>query len=137
MTLTPTDVFAIQGAIDAYEKRFPRRPSPSAVEALVWQAGGRARQLPSGLVLHDVLQDAALLGTRAGTVAFKIQLRVVRSIETGLGRGKISGLIGLVKVGRIPVEPNYHFESCYGARLHVLLECHKIGLSRRLKTERQ
>jgi hypothetical protein len=84
MTLTRTDVFAIQGAIDAYEKRFPRRPSPSATEALVWQAGGRARQQRSGLVLHDALQDVALLGTRAGAVAFKIQLRVVRSIETGL-----------------------------------------------------
>jgi hypothetical protein len=84
MTLTPTDVFAIQGAIDAYEKRFPRRPSPSAAEALVWQAGGRARQLRSGLVLHDVLQDVALLGAGVGAIAFKIQLRVIRSVETGL-----------------------------------------------------
>jgi hypothetical protein len=84
MTLTRTDVFAIQGAIEAYEKRFPRWPSPSAAEALAWQAGGRARQLRSGLVLHDALQDVAVLGEGAGAVAFKIQLRVVRSIETGL-----------------------------------------------------
>jgi hypothetical protein len=84
MILTRTDVFATQGAIDAYEKRFPQRPSPSAAEALVWQACGRAPQLRSGLVLHDNLQDVALLGTGAGAVAFKIQLRVVRSIETGL-----------------------------------------------------
>jgi hypothetical protein len=84
MTLTRTDVFAIQGAIDAYEKKFPRRPSPSAAEALVWQTSGHASHLHSGLVLHDALQDAVLLGTRTGAVAFKIQLRVVRSIETGL-----------------------------------------------------
>lgn len=84
MTLTRTDVFAIQAAIDAYEKKFPRRPSPSAAEALLWQAGGRARQLRSELVLHDALQEVALLGTGAGAVVFKLQLRVVRSIKTGL-----------------------------------------------------
>ncbi len=84
MTITQRDVFAIQGAIDAYEKRFPRRPSPSAAEALVWRARGRASQLPSGLVLHDALQDVTVLGGGAGAVALKIQLRVVRSIETGL-----------------------------------------------------
>jgi hypothetical protein len=83
MTLTRTDVFAIQAAIDAYENRFPRRPAPSAAEALVWQAG-RARQLRSGLVLHDALQDVVLAETGAGAVAFKIQLRVVQSIKTGL-----------------------------------------------------
>jgi hypothetical protein len=84
MSFTQRDVFAIQGAIDAYEKRFPRRPSPSAAEALAWQAGGRAPQLRSGLVLHDALQDVAVLGEGAGAVAFKIQVSVVRSIETGL-----------------------------------------------------
>jgi hypothetical protein len=84
MTLTRTDVFAMQAAIDAYENRFPRRPSLSGAEALVWQAGGRARQLRSELVLHDALQDAVLFGAGAGAVAFKIQLRVVRCIKTGL-----------------------------------------------------
>jgi hypothetical protein len=84
MTLTRSDVFAIQAAIDAYENKFPRRPSPSAEEALLWQASGRAGQLRSGLVLHDALHDVVLLRPGAGTGAFKIQLRVVRSIETGL-----------------------------------------------------
>jgi hypothetical protein len=84
MTLTRTDVFAIQAAIDAYENRFPRMPSPSAEEALAWQAGGRGRELRSGLVLHDALQDVVLLGTAAGEAAFKLQVRVVRSIKTGL-----------------------------------------------------
>lgn len=85
MTLALTDVFAIQAAIDAYEKKFPQRPSPSAAEALAWQAGGSAGwRRHHGLVLHDDLQDAVLAGTGAGGVAVKIQLRVVRSIKTGL-----------------------------------------------------
>jgi len=84
MTLGRTDVFAIQAAIDAYENRFPGRPSPSAAEALVWQAGGGAGELRYGLVLHDAIQDAVLLATGGGAVAFKIQLRVVRSIKTGM-----------------------------------------------------
>jgi hypothetical protein len=39
MTLTPTDMLAIQSAIDAYEHKFPHRPSPSAAEALAWWSG--------------------------------------------------------------------------------------------------
>lgn len=38
MTLIPSDMLAIQTAIDAYEKKFPRRPSPSAEKALAWHA---------------------------------------------------------------------------------------------------
>jgi hypothetical protein len=45
MTLNSTDILKIQSAIDRYEKRFPRKPSPSAEEALAWQAGKR-RSLP-------------------------------------------------------------------------------------------
>jgi hypothetical protein len=45
MTLNSTDILNIQSAIDRYEKRFPRRPSPSADDALAWQAGKR-RGLP-------------------------------------------------------------------------------------------
>jgi hypothetical protein len=47
MALTPTDMFSIQAAIEAYEKRFPHRPSPSAGEALSWQAGRRGVKPPS------------------------------------------------------------------------------------------
>jgi hypothetical protein len=82
MSLTFTEVFAIQAAIDAYESKFPDRPSPSPEEALAWQAGGRRRNLLSGLVLHDAMQDIRLLGK--GAVAVKMQLRVVRSAKTGL-----------------------------------------------------
>jgi hypothetical protein len=41
MTLNSTDILNIQSAIDRYEKRFPRRPSPSVDDALAWQAGKR------------------------------------------------------------------------------------------------
>jgi hypothetical protein len=85
MSLTFSEVFAIQSAIDAYEMKFPDRPSPSPEEALAWrQAGGRRRKLLSSLVLHDAMQDIRLFGRGAGAVAVKMQLRVVRSAKTGL-----------------------------------------------------
>jgi hypothetical protein len=39
MSLKPTDMLEIQTAIDAYEKKFPRRPAPSAEVALAWRLG--------------------------------------------------------------------------------------------------
>jgi hypothetical protein len=84
MSLTFSEVFAIQAAIDAYEMKFPGRPTPSPEEALAWQAGGRGRKLRSSLVLHDAMQEIRLLGRSAGTVAVKMQCRVVRSAKTGL-----------------------------------------------------
>jgi hypothetical protein len=39
MTLKPTDMLEIQSAIDAYERKFPRRPEPSAAVALEWRLG--------------------------------------------------------------------------------------------------
>jgi hypothetical protein len=80
MPLTFTEVFAIQAAIDAYENKFPDRPSPSPEEALAWKAGGNRRKPLSSLVLHDAMQEIRLLGT----VAVRMQLRVVRSAKTGL-----------------------------------------------------
>jgi hypothetical protein len=41
MTLKPTDMLEIQSAIDKYERRFPRRPAPSAEVALAWLLGKR------------------------------------------------------------------------------------------------
>jgi hypothetical protein len=41
MTLKPTDMLEIQTAIDAYERKFPRRPAPSAEVALAWRLGKR------------------------------------------------------------------------------------------------
>ena len=45
MTLTPSDMFEIQSAIDRYEKAFPRKPSPSPAEALAWRAGKLGEEL--------------------------------------------------------------------------------------------
>jgi hypothetical protein len=39
MTLKPTDMLEIQSAIDAYERKFPRRPAPTAEVALAWRLG--------------------------------------------------------------------------------------------------
>jgi hypothetical protein len=39
MTLKPTDMLEIQSAIDAYERKFPKRPAPTAEVALAWRLG--------------------------------------------------------------------------------------------------
>ena len=39
MALKPTDMLEIQSAIDEYERKFPRRPAPSAEVALAWRLG--------------------------------------------------------------------------------------------------
>ncbi len=41
MTLRPSDMLRIQTAIDEYERKFPRRPAPSAKTALTWRLGKR------------------------------------------------------------------------------------------------
>ena len=41
MSLRPTDMLQIQSAIDDYEKKFPRRPAPTAEQALAWRFGKR------------------------------------------------------------------------------------------------
>jgi hypothetical protein len=50
MTLRPTDMLEIQSAIDEYERKFPRRATPSAEVALAWRLGKReARRLLASL----------------------------------------------------------------------------------------
>jgi hypothetical protein len=89
MTLNSTDILKIQSAIDRYEKRFPRRPSPSADEALAWQAGKR-RSLPRS----DGL-DRSELSQRG--IWFRIfqSLKVWRN--TGAGSKDRSPFVGVVK----------------------------------------
>jgi hypothetical protein len=41
MTLKPTDMMEIQSAIDDYERKYPRRPKPTAEIALAWRMGKR------------------------------------------------------------------------------------------------
>ena len=84
MSLTFSDVFAIQAAIDAYETKFPDRLTPSPEEALAWQAGGRRKKPRSSLMLHDAMQEFRLHREGAGEVGVKMQCRVVRSAKTGL-----------------------------------------------------
>jgi hypothetical protein len=49
MTLRPSDMLEIQSAIDQYERKFPRRPEPSAEVALAWKLGKReAARLTAG-----------------------------------------------------------------------------------------
>jgi hypothetical protein len=41
MALRPTDMLVIQSAIDDYERKYPRRPAPTAEVALTWRVGKR------------------------------------------------------------------------------------------------
>jgi hypothetical protein len=52
--LRPFDVFEIQTAIDKYERRHPRRATPSAEVALAWSSGwrGRARRAAGASIEH-------------------------------------------------------------------------------------
>jgi hypothetical protein len=65
MTLKPTDMLEIQSAIDQYERKFPRRPAPSAVAALAWRLGKKGfpwRQTAH----HDAQPSVADVGSGAG-----------------------------------------------------------------------
>ena|ERR1700761_973932 len=42
MTLKPSDMLMIQTAIDDYQRKYPRKPAPSAKTALHWRLGRRA-----------------------------------------------------------------------------------------------
>jgi hypothetical protein len=89
MTLNSTDILNIQSAIDRYEKRFPRKPSPSADDALAWQAGKR-KSLPRSNGL-----DRSELSRRG--IWFRIfqSLRVWR--QQGAGSKERSPFAGVVK----------------------------------------
>ena len=61
MTLRPTDMLEIQSAIDEYERKFPRRPAPSAEVALAWRLGKReyARRIKANPGLASSSQKQA------------------------------------------------------------------------------
>jgi hypothetical protein len=42
--LSPMDILVIQNAIEEYSRKYPRRPAPSAEEALAWKFGDRGRR---------------------------------------------------------------------------------------------
>jgi hypothetical protein len=41
--LSPIDILIIQNAMEEYSRKYPKRPTPSAEEALAWQFEGRGR----------------------------------------------------------------------------------------------
>ena len=83
MTLTPSDMLAIQSAIDAYESRFPHRPSPSAEEALAWRAGSPSDRL--------MLWWKVVVAPRIGLTSSPKQAEVKESITQGsITRGSIT-----------------------------------------------
>jgi hypothetical protein len=89
MTLNSTDILKIQSAIDRYEKRFPRKPSPSADEALAWQAG-RRRSLP-----RSRASDRSELSHRGIWPWICESLRIWR--QKGTGSKQKSPFAGVVK----------------------------------------
>jgi hypothetical protein len=46
--LKPFDILVIQTAIEEYERKYPRRPTPSAEEALAWRLRRRDRRRKQG-----------------------------------------------------------------------------------------
>src|SRR5271168_239103 len=62
MTLRPTDMLEIQSAIDEYERKFPRRPPPSAEVALAWRLGKReAAKREQGSISEVAQQECSRL----------------------------------------------------------------------------
>jgi hypothetical protein len=59
VAITPIDILKTQNAIDRYEKAFRHGPSPSAAEALAWQARrGKFQRIKLairklGTLIHD------------------------------------------------------------------------------------
>ena len=79
MTLKPTDMLEIQSAIDEYERKFPRRPAPSAEVALAWrlgkkewarrQAAQHAAAQPTLLISHRVSRRRLIQHLRSKNAA--------------------------------------------------------------------
>jgi hypothetical protein len=79
MTLTPSDILEIQSAIDEYEKRFPRKPSPTVAEALAWRLGTRG---PGKLAASQSNSDPGSSGIHSETV--RLRVRHIRQRSTDL-----------------------------------------------------
>src|SRR5450755_3530518 len=99
MTLKPTDMLEIQSAIDEYERKFPRRPVPSAEVALAWRLGKRAARR----IARQADSDAVTRGAESSDAEFAEQecnrlvwaweqLRMQWQVPTGP-----AGLVPLVK----------------------------------------
>jgi hypothetical protein len=70
MPMTPQDILEIQSAIDRYEKKFPRRPSPTPAVALAWKAGKRSDPgKESWIGIARMRSLLLVLWTRTGSLA--------------------------------------------------------------------
>ena len=85
MTLIPTNMLAIQAAIDGYENKLPRRRSPSAEQAWAWQAS-RSRGWKRLLFWHRMITVKQIrTAFRARTTTARIECQIYGA--TGLNRG--------------------------------------------------
>jgi hypothetical protein len=83
MTLTPSDMLAIQSAIDAYEERFPHRPSPSAAEALAWRSGNSWQRLLLWWQAAVISRLKSISIPKKVTIKYKVpKARTVRNLPS-------------------------------------------------------
>jgi hypothetical protein len=64
--MTPLDILEIQSAIDRYEKKFPRKPSPTPAVALAWKAS-KCSDAGKGSWIGIARMRSLLLGLRTRT----------------------------------------------------------------------
>ncbi len=81
MALRPTDMLVIQSAIDDYERKYPRRPAPTAEVALTWRVGKREAARVLGQAGEASVQSEAD-GQECGPLAWameRLRLRLDRT----------------------------------------------------------
>jgi hypothetical protein len=93
MTLKPTDMLEIQSAIDEYERKFPRRPAPSAEVALAWRLGKKewarrqaAENAPDLASSREETPDSVLAEQECNRLVWaweRVRLRWLTSAEDG------------------------------------------------------
>jgi hypothetical protein len=91
MTLRPTDMLEIQSAIDAYERKFPRRPTPTAEAALEWRFGKKAWAQRQAAMAQADSADASDMGE----VSSHARSQRIRRAAQPSGNGLV-WLMGLV-----------------------------------------
>jgi hypothetical protein len=101
MTLRPTDMLEIQSAIDAYERKFPRRPTPTAEVALAWRLGKKAwaqRQARMAQEDGDPLASSSPIASSSPVMSSSADetRKVRRRKSTDYGRPQSSGLMWLL-----------------------------------------
>ncbi|HTZ60534.1 MAG TPA: hypothetical protein VMB49_20635 [Acidobacteriaceae bacterium] len=99
MTLKPTDMLEIQSAIDAYERKFPKRAAPTAEVALAWRLGKKewARRQAAAAAAEKVSDEPApTAGKRGG----KEKTKLILAEEEGSRLVWLSQQLGLRSLTR-------------------------------------